>query len=196
MIVSSSLIVFLIIYSAVLSTLALLAYFSFSGRHAKQLTYEVVPAGILESRPLGQSMYAIAVISPDATHAYVPAEPLVLTYLRLTNPTRAAIFDDDFMTDDPLRLEIHGSVVVDITVVSTTNPADRIRIGTPQQHHDTTTVPLIFHHLSGREQHLIQIMTKEMPTRVVVGGTLGGMAEGLTQRERPTTDLTGWVKLS
>ena len=187
-------VVFLLTYGAILLALSLLTYFSFYGRHAKQLVYEVLSAGALPTRSFGESGYALAVITTDQDPPVALAEPLFLAYLRLTNPTRARIFGHDFTDEDPLRLELHGGEVVDIALLSATDPGIEMRVAAIQQTGTTTSARLSFHSLGYRDESIIQVISKGVLNHMALRGTVRGMSMGMTRAEPSTAAFMSWVK--
>jgi hypothetical protein len=122
------------------------------------------------------------------TGSPVVVERAFLQYLVFTNFGRTPITSGDLASVDPLRVQVTGGSVLDISLANVTREVCGIQLGklvarapTTNGDQDVASAPIELEFLDHRDGGLIQILTDAGGCEVSLHGTVVGMPQGITR---------------
>lgn len=169
-------------------------YVTRKSRREKSLVYEVMRPVDIAKVIRGQSAYSLKVVYEKPNQAPIYVEHAVEQYVRFTNLGRAPIMRNDMVQGDPLRIEISGGNVLDMSIVGVTRDVCRIAIGPIKSDGKTTTASVEFDFLDHLDGGLVQVIGDSARLETSLKGTVIGMPEGIrTVEGEQTTQLPIWA---
>lgn len=122
----------------------------------------------------------LSVVYEASGAAPVQVRGAYLIGFAMANLGREPIRRADIAESDPLRLEVRGSRVLDISEPETTHPAMRLTIEPPQVAEDgTSSARISFDHLDYFDGASVRILTEDHTVDVRLAGYIVGMPDGI-----------------
>lgn len=178
-------------------TIVSLIYAIYVTRKSKQekcLVYEVMSPVPVAEVVKSQSAYSLKVVyeKPNETPVYI--KHAVAQYFRFTNFGRLPIDKNDLVEADPLRIEVTGGKVLDISLAGVTRDVCQISIGDIKANETTATANIDLVFLDHMDGGIIQILSDTANLQTILTGTIIGMPEGIKKvKDIPQNrTMNGW----
>jgi flagellar basal body-associated protein FliL len=184
------------IIGVILSVVSLLyaVYVTKKSKQERKFAYEIMPPAPIAEVLKGQSAYSLRVVYEKPGDAPVYIQHAVAEHIRFTNFGKIPINKSDIAQADPLRIEITGGQVLDVSLSSVTRAVCNIALGPINIDGNITTVPISFDFLDFLDGGLIQILSDSIRIQTTVKGTIIGMPHGI-YREKETPEKEAFPKL-
>lgn len=174
------------LWSGVLGTILTLAslvyaiYATRKSRREKRLVYELLdPIPIIEALGEG-NRFRILIEFAGQTGPRELAGGVYAYYVRFANVGREPVRGVDNVGSDPLRIEVSGTEVFDVSLVQATRDVCEISLAdSGAQDNATFRRSVNFSFLDQADGALIQILASDPRAAVLMQGTIIGMPEGL-----------------
>ena len=174
-------------------SLAYAVYVTKKSRREKKLVYEIMRPVPVAEVIKGAGSYTLKVVyeKPDEPPVYI--EHAMAQYVRFSNFGKVPIARSDIASNDPLRLEIKGRGILDVSLAGVTRDACEISLGTISVGEGVTSASISFDFLDYLDGGLIQILSDNDNIETSMKGTIVGMPEGITQIEMPeVSEMPKW----
>lgn len=160
------------------------------GQKRKLLVYSagVVPIPLASSRSLAE--YKLLLQYQPTEGVTERIENAFVHYLRFANFGREPIRRGDLAPANPLRIEVTGARVLDMTVQAVHRDVSRMELESIEAHDDVSTARVTFDFLDYLDGALVRVMTSDRPSRLELVGDIIGMPGGIRQ----PSDLQGGRK--
>lgn len=165
------------------SSLLYAVYITKKSKREKSLVYEVMHPAPIATVIKSQSAYSLKVVYEKPNEAPVYIEHALVQYVRFTNFGRLPINKNDLAQMDPLRIEISGGKVLDISVIGVTRDICQIAVGTVKSDNTSTTATISFEFLDYLDGGLFQILSDNAKLQTSLKGTVVGMPEGIKKEK-------------
>lgn len=164
-------------------------YITRRSKREKELVYDVLEPAPIADAISKQSGYSIKIIYEKPNKLSETVESVFVQYLRFTNFGRVPIKRGDSAVNDPIRVEVKGSRVLDIAVASVTREVCDITLGDARHEDGRTVANINFDFLDYLDGGLIQIVTDSPDPTASLHGTVIGMPEGIRKGEKEKTSI-------
>jgi len=154
-------------------------YVTHKNKIEKLFTYEIISPIPIADVIKGKGLYSLKVVYERPDNEIVYIQHAFLQYIRFSNFGKLPITNADLVTLDPIRIEIIGHNVLDISLANTTRDVCDISLGQPVVNKDITSININFNFLDFQDGGLIQLLTDSRKIKVEVKGTIIGMPEGV-----------------
>lgn len=171
-----------------------IVYAGRAAERSKALVYEaqLSPFPLASAKSLAD--YNLSVVFRATTGKEERIEDAYLQYLRLANLGREPIRRGDIAPANPLRLQVEGARILDISLEAVHREVSNLTLGPLKVSGDTATVAVTFDFLDFQDGALIKILTSEVPDSASVVGDIVGMPDGIkTAAELSKRNLSGIV---
>lgn len=151
----------------------------------KSLEYECLSPVPMTSSISKESSNSIKIIFTSPKMQERVVDNIVIQFIRLTNFGKIPMRREDLIQNDPLRIEVEGENVLDISIAKVSRNACQISIGPILLQGETTISKIDFEFLDLFDGALIQIISENRPSKPRLFGTIIGMPKGIREREVP-----------
>ena len=145
----------------------------------KRLTYELLAPVPVADVISNHSGFSLKVIYERGDNSSEFIDGAFIQYLRLSNFGQTPITEKDLAQTDPVRIEIIGGNVLDISLVNRTNEACQIILGEVVKNNEITSASINFEFLDHQDGGLLRILTDKKTGRISLLGTVIGMPQGI-----------------
>jgi len=115
-------------------------------------------------------------------------------HLRFANFGKEPIRGDDIARASPLRIEVEGRGVLDISLTGARRSVSRVAIGPPQIEDDCASAAITFDFLDHRDGGVVTILSTSPLIRTALVGEIIGMPRGIIDADVPAARGL-WSKL-
>jgi hypothetical protein len=149
------------------------------GSHIKLLAYKaaVSPFPVASSSSLEE--YNLALMYEPREGEPREIESAYAQYLRFANFGHEPVRREDIAPANPLRIEVTGADVLDVSVEASHRDVCRVALGPIEPGDGSTSFAVEFDFLDYRDGGLIRLLTTSSPERVALVGDIIGMPEGI-----------------
>jgi hypothetical protein len=154
-------------------------YGRLQGSHIKLLAYQatVAPFPVASSTSLEE--YNLALMYEPHEGEPREIESAYAQYLRFANFGHEPVRREDIAPANPLRIEVAGADVLDVSVEASHRDVCRVSLGPFEPKEGTTSLAVEFDFLDYRDGALIRLLTTSSPDRVALVGDIIGMPDGI-----------------
>lgn len=154
-------------------------YVTKQSKKEKELIFEIIdPMPLVDTIPK-DNRHSIKIIYERPNQLSETVDSIFLQFVRFTNFGRVPIRKEDSASYDPLRIEVQGGRVLDITLVSVAREVSRITLNEIRQVEDKTIAVIDFDFLDYMDGGLIQVVSDSINAEVTLKGTIVGMPTGI-----------------
>lgn len=154
-------------------------YITEQSKREKKLVFDVIePMAIVDTIPK-DNRHSIKIIYERPSQPSETVDSIFIQFLRFTNFGRIPIKKEDSALYDPIRIEVSGGRVLDITLSSVAREVSQISLNDIKQVDDKTVAFVNFDFLDYMDGGLIQIVSDNIDTEVTLKGTIVGMPTGI-----------------
>jgi hypothetical protein len=179
-----------------LLTIVSLAYAVIITRQNKQLKslcYETLSPVPIADAISKESGYSIRIIYERPDRSEESVSSIYAQYLRFTNTGKIPIKRGDLAPADPIRIEILGGKVLDISISQVTRKVCNVNIAPLHSTGETFASNIDFDFLDHMDGGLIQIITEDRSSESRLAGTIVGMPQGIVKgSSEKNYSLTGF----
>jgi len=172
-----------------LASLGYAIYVTKRSKQVKELIYDLLPPTPIAGAVSKESGYSIKIVYEGPDKQAETVESVFAQYIRFTNFGRVPIKRDDSASNDPLRIEIPGNKVLDITVAKVAREVCQLKIGRKVEENGKVVAEINFDFLDYMDGGLIQIITESDKTHASLRGTIIGMPGGLVRGKKEKTSI-------
>ena len=159
-------------------------------RKIKKLVYSKLPPAPIAGAISKESGYAISIVYEESLAKTRIVEGVYVQYIRFANIGQTPIMGTDSAKGDPLRIEIQGGNILDVTLAAVTREVCQISIPSLVEQDDKAISVISFDFLDNLDGGLIQIVSEGENAKAELLGTVIGMPEGVTKEELGKTSIT------
>jgi hypothetical protein len=158
-------------------------------KQAKNLKYQRLPPSPIAGAISKESGYSIKIVYESPHKSTKTVDSVFVQYLRFTNFGKVPITKNDSAKGDPLRVEVKGGKVLDITLANATRDVCRISLGAASQSADKIVANINFEFLDYLDGGLVQVVTEGEHSQASLCGTIIGMPQGLIKEKGGKTSI-------
>ncbi|MFN5514280.1 MAG: hypothetical protein ACK5CA_05910 [Cyanobacteriota bacterium] len=160
-------------------SIAYAIYVAIKSKREKMLLYDIAsPAAIADIAPK-ESNHSIKIIYEKPGCPSETVDGVFVRFVRFTNFGRMPIRKEDLAYSDPLRIEVTGGKILDMSLVSVVREVSRIKLGPVSELGNSSVAPIDFDFLDHMDGGLIQIVSDSLNTTVAMRGTVVEMPRGI-----------------
>ncbi|PZV22825.1 MAG: hypothetical protein DCF12_20065 [Snowella sp.] len=154
-------------------------YVTKQSKKEKELIFEIIdPIPLVDTIPK-DNRHSIQIIYERPNQLPEKVDSIFLQFLRFTNFGRIPIRKEDSASYDPLRVEVKGGRVLDLTLVSVTREVSQITLNEITQVEDKIIAVIDFDFLDYMDGGLVQVVSDSIDAEVTLKGTIVGMPTGV-----------------
>jgi hypothetical protein len=163
-------------------------------KREKKLAYEAMPPIPIAEVVSRTGDHELSVLYEKEGEPPRKLQRAVIHFVRFANFGNEPIRESDVPEDDPLRIEVEGAEILDVSLVASTRDVCAIAIRDLHSYEARAEASIVFSFLDYRDGGLIQVITDEVAAEITMAGTIVGMPKGLFQAEEvgKTAGISGW----
>jgi len=166
------------VVGAAASILGLLLFVIRRGPKPKLLTWDSSPPVQIASVLPHRADYKLSILYERTGEDPRPLSGAFLRFVQLANLGDEPIRSDDLVPNDPLRLEISETDVLDVSLAAVTRDVTNFQLGDLALDGDQATSGITFDFLDNKDGALIRVLTADFGARINIRGTVIGMPRG------------------